>query len=426
MPVSYVSVAVARALLGVRRMKGMKHRGSALGSMGLMVFAVSLPGCGRDGEAALQGPLLGKPLAVGAYHSLTYGDACAGEGKFSFCGVDLLLSVDELSSKNPEIARIVLAEDVPIGTTSATHFVFGVAPGNATLHFRGTFDDGSVRSTDLEIEVKEAGRSSLRTTCAGVELAEVLTLPSAEASFEVKLFAGSTELAGFHPDAVASMDGVTPAILGDSRNTFMWAAPPEPTVVEVHSGFLPGRVGLLRAYAASEVSDVVVKSPNGTSLILWAPGSVGIQAATWVRGVEPCDAAPVVFKTETPAVCSGPDGAETWPGETEYGGFVEMNAEGVCRISAAADGVRFFSPTSLRMFIVTEPGAERFDGFDQPCAVEGSTSCTYGDTSQVTLCRNGRWVSRETCGPARTCDARDPALGGCVAGGPCSECRAMR
>jgi hypothetical protein len=76
--------------------------------------------------------------------------------------------------------------------------------------------------------------------------------------------------------------------------------------------------------------------------------------------------------------------------------------------------------------LVAEPGAERFDGFDQPCVVEGSTSCTYGDGSQVTLCRNGRWASRETCGPARTCDARDPALGGCVAGGPCSECRGMR
>jgi hypothetical protein len=407
-------------------MKGMKRRGSALGSAGLVILAVSLSGCGPpDGEAVLQGPLFGKPLALGAYHSLSYGEACASPGRFSLCAPDTLLSVDELSSKDPEIARIVLAADSPITPTNATHFVFGVAPGKTTLHFRGTFDDGSVRSADLEVEVIAADRSRVRTTCAGVELAEVFTLPSAEAVFEVKLFAGSTELVGFHPDAVAPMDGVTRAILGDSRNTFRWAAPPEPTVVEVRSGFLSGPVGLLRAYGASEVTNIVVRSPNGNSLASWVPGPVGIHATTSVNGVEVCEAAPVVFKTETPEVCSGPDGAETWLGKTEYGGFVEMNAEGVCRVSAAADGVRFFSPTSLRMFMVAEPGAERFDGFDQPCAVEGSTSCTYGDNSQVTLCRNRRWTRRETCGPARTCDARDPARGGCVAGGPCSECREM-
>jgi hypothetical protein len=416
---------MAQPLLSVRPMKGMKRRGSALNSAPFAVLAVALSGCLPDDAAVLHGPTLGKPLAVGAYHSLSYGDPCAGAGRFSFCGSDALLSVDELSSKDPEIAQIVLAEDAPIEATSATHFVFGVAPGKATLHFRGTFDDGSVRSADLELEVIEADRSTLRTTCAGVELAEVLTLPSTEASFEVKLFAGSTELAGFHPDAMAPMDGVTPETLGDSQNWFMWAAPPEPAVVEVSSGFLSGPVGLLRSYAASEVSDIVVTSPNGNSLVRWVPGSVGIQATTTVGAVVPCTVAPVTFKTETPAVCSGPDGAETWLAETKYGGFVEMNAEGVCRISAAADGERFFSPTSLRLFMVAEPGAERFDGFNQPCAIEGSTSCTYGDSSQVTLCRNGRWASKATCGPARTCDARDPALGGCIAGGPCSECREM-
>ncbi len=406
-------------------MTGARLWGLVKGIALLGFFAVALPDC-SDGEARLQGPLAGQPLAVGAYQSLSYGDSCAGGGKLNFCGTDQLVSLDELSSKNPEVARIVLAADAPVTASNVTHFVLGVAPGKATLHFRGTFDDGSVRSTDLEIEVKKADRSAIRTSCNGVELAEVVTVPAGAASFEVTLLAGSTELAGFHPEAIAPTEGVAPTTGWDSQNWFTWTAPAEPAVVEVRSGFLPGRVGVLRAYAPSEVSDVVVKSVNGDSLVGQAEDRGRIEATTKVRGVEPCDSLPVVFRSETPAVCSGPDGAATWPAEDDYGGFADFHAEGVCRISASGDGVRFFRPLSIRYFVVEPLGDERFDGFNEPCAIEGSTSCTYGENSEVTLCREGRWVSKETCGPARTCDARDPALEGCVAGGPCSGCRAMR
>ncbi|MDX2051825.1 MAG: hypothetical protein SFV15_05490 [Polyangiaceae bacterium] len=403
----------------------MKAKSRVLGVLFASYFALALASC-SDGEAYLQGPLQGEPLAVGAYQTLSYGDSCSGGGKLNFCGTDRLVSLDELSSGNPNVASIVLGADAPITTSTATHFVLGVAPGKATLHFRGTFDDGSVRSTDLEIEVSKADRSALRTSCNGVELGEVVTIPGGAASFQVELFAGATKLAGFHPDAIAPTAGVTPAAGWDSQNWFAWAAPAEPGMVEVRSGFLSSRVGVLRAYGPSEVSDIVVKSVNGSSLV-GQPGDKGrIEANTKVRGVQPCDSSRVVFRTETPAVCSGPNGAEIWPAEDDYGGFANFNTEGVCRISASADGVRFFKATSIQYFVIAPRGEERFDGFNEPCAVEGSTSCTYGENSQVTLCREGRWVSKETCGPTRTCDARDPALAGCVAGGPCAECRGLR
>jgi hypothetical protein len=407
-------------------MTGAEVWGLVKGIAPALLFAVALPNCASDGEARLQATPHGKPLAVGAYQSLRYGDACAGGGKISFCGSDRLVTLDELSSQNPEIATIVLAADAPLSTTGSTHFVVGVAPGKATLLFRGTFDDGSVRSAEIEVEVKQADRGVMSTSCTGTEITEVITRPGGVASFEVTLFASSTELAGWHPDAVAPMAGVTRGTASDSANRFGWTAPSEPGAFDVLSELLPGRMGTLRAYGPSDVGDIVVDSVNGSSLATWQLGSARISATTKVRGVVPCDVSPVVFRTETPGVCSGPDGAEIWPGEDEYGGFAEMNAEGVCRISASADGVRFFRPASLRFFVVEEPGAERFDGFNQPCAVEGSTSCTYGDSSQVTLCREGRWAAKETCGPTRTCDAREPSSSGCVAGGPCSACRAMR
>jgi hypothetical protein len=389
-------------------------------------LAVALPDCVSDGEARLQGPREGTPLAQGAYERLRFGDACAGGGKLSFCGTDALVSVDELTSLDPEIARIVPAEQAPAGVGSATHYVLGVAPGFATLHFRGTFEDGSVRSDDLRVEVRKADRGVVVGTCNGVETSEVTTIPAGSASFQVKLFGRSVELAGFHPDAVLPVEGVAVSPGAGLPNVYTWSAPPEPTVLELRSGVVPGKLGTLRAYAPSEVSDVVVESVNGSSLVVFTTGRARIEATTKVRGAEPCDVHPVLFRSETPAICSGPEGADTWAGEDEFGGFAELHAEGVCRISASADGVRFFRPATLRIFLVTPPGDEKFDGFNQPCTVEGSTSCTYGENSQVTVCRDLRWTTKETCGPTRTCDARDPSLAGCVGGGPCSECRALR
>jgi hypothetical protein len=397
--------------------------GVAKGVVPLVCFAVALPNCKSDGEAHLQGTPGGKPLAVGAYQSLRYGDACVGGGKVSFCGSERLVSLDELSSRDPGVVAIVLAADAPLASNTTTHFMFGVAPGTATLVFRGTFDDGSVRSAELEVQVRKADRVTMSTSCTGTETSRVVTKPGGEAYFDVKLFDRATELAGLHPDAVVSTVDLTRSTAFDSENKFTWTAPPEPGSVDVRSGVVAARVGTLLAYGPADVSDITVDSSNGSSLATWKGGSTRIDATTKVGGVVPCDVAPVVFRTETPDVCSGPDGAASWAGEDEYGGFVEMNAEGICRVSASSDGVRFFRPGVFRFFFIQEPGDEKFDGFNEPCAVEGSTSCTYGDTSQVTICREGRWATKEPCGPTRTCDARDPALSGCVAGGPCSACR---
>jgi hypothetical protein len=416
---------VARALLGRWRMMG-KVWGLVAGIAPALFFAVALSNCKSDDEARLQATRPGMPLAVGAYHRLTVGDACAGGGKISVCGTQYLVTLDELSSQNPDIAEVVLAADAPASSAGVTHYVLGIAPGKATLTFRGTFDDGSVRSGELDLEVRKANRVRMSTTCTGTETSEVVTKPGGGAHFHLRLFDRETELAGLHPDAIIPIEGVMRSTAFDSDNKFTWAAPSEPVAADIHSGIVAGRVGTLRAYGPADVSDIVVDSANGSSLTTWTLGPTRISATVKVRGVVPCDVAPVVFRTETPAVCSGPEGAESWPGEDEWGGFAEMKGEGTCRISASADGVRFFRPASFRFFVVEPPGTEKFDGFNEPCAVEGSTSCTYGDNSQVTLCREGRWATKEQCGPTRTCDARDPSLAGCVAGGPCSECRAMR
>jgi hypothetical protein len=406
-------------------MKGHWARGAQ--AIAALCFAVALPDCRSDDEASLQGARQGVPLAVGAYQRLSAGDACRGGGKINFCSTERLVTLDALVSFSPEIAEVVPAEAFPgSAATGATHYVLGVAPGKAKLHFSGTFDDGSVRSADLEVEVRKADRAVASSNCHGVETSTLVTRPGGALFFEVKLFSGATELAGWHPDAVVPGAGLVRSTAFDSANHFTWTAPTEPASVDLRSGLVPQRLAALQAYGAADVTDIVVGSPNGTSLVFWSSGSTRIDATTKVRGVEPCDVAPVIFKTETPGVCTGPGGAETWPAEDEYGGFVDLVAEGTCRISASMDGVRFFRPASIRLFLVAEPTGEKFDGFNEPCAVEGSTSCTYGDTSTVTLCKNGRWAHGTTCGPSRTCDARDPALDGCVAGGPCSECRVMR
>jgi hypothetical protein len=404
-------------------MTGTKVWGFMKGVASIVFFAVAVPDCKMDEEAHLQVTPGGKPLAVGAYQSLQYGDACEGGGKVSFCSSEGLVSLDELSSRNPGVAVIVPASEAPLAESTTTHFILGVAPGRATLVFRGTFDDGSVRSAEADVEVRKADRVKMSASCKGTETSQIVTKPGGEAYLDAKLFSGSTELAGLHPDALLPVAGLTRSPSFDSVNQFTWTAPPEPVSVDVRSALVSGSVGTLLGYGPADVSDIVVDSSNGSSLVTWQGGSTRIAAMTKVRGVEPCHVNPVVFRTETPAVCSGPAGALTWQGKDESGGFVEMNAEGTCRVSASADGVRFFRPGVFRFFFVEEPGAEKFDGFNQPCAVEGSTSCTYGDNSQVTICREGRWTTKEQCGPTRTCDARDPASSGCVAGGPCSHCR---
>jgi hypothetical protein len=393
--------------------------------LGLVVATVA--GCtGSDEDAALQGPV-NAPLAVGAYHGLSVSDACAGGGKLNFCSTERLVSVDSLVSRDPSIAEIVLPADVPREISEDPYFVRGVGPGTAVLEFSATFDDGTTRTGTLDLEVRRANAAHIVAGCGIDESDVVLAMPGETRSFEVRLFDGRTVLSGWHPDALESVAGVTPWYLSDESNHFEWTAPTQPVRIGVTSPVVGRSAGTLRAFAPSEVTDVVVTSPNSAPLATSIGEAFYVDTKMTVDGVTVCNSQPGFLRTETPAVCSGPSGSQIWAAESHSRGSAVVNAEGICRLRASADGTTFFGVASFELFVVTAPASAEYAGFGNPCSVEGSSTCTYGFSS-VAVCRDGFWSGSESdyCGPDRVCDFQDVSASGCVAGSTCAHCRGLR
>lgn len=389
-----------------------------------MLGAYTLSGCGpSDQEANLQGISHNGPLAVGAYVSIRPSDSCQGGGKLNFCSTERLIEVESLTPRDPRVAEIIPLTAMPAMFSNAPFYVHGLRAGKTTIDFRGRFDDGSVRTSSQEIEVRAIDRMQISSSC-GNEGSLILTVPGKTVSVAVHLQGDGELLNGWLPDALLPLESLKEAPT-ENRTFYSWTAPSEPTSVTLLSSHVTGRVGTLRAFGRNEISKVVLSSRNPPPLSGSIGGKFALDAEFYVGENKSCETHALSIQSDTPSICSGPDGAPTWSVNDARLASVIMNAEGLCRVRASADGARFFDAVSIPIFATTTPEGTDLAGYGNPCSVEGSTTCAFSRTSAAT-CKGGRWQQAESCGSTRVCDFKDSAASGCIAGATCAACRSLR
>ncbi|HET9954204.1 MAG TPA: hypothetical protein VFQ61_06860, partial [Polyangiaceae bacterium] len=202
---------------------------------------------------------------------------------------------------------------------------------------------------------------------------------------------------------------------------YNWRAPVEPGSTKLTSPLTPFSPGTLRVFGPADVTEIELAPLN--SGIQWVtPGhDFFVKTALAVGDREPCDRLPLTFKTDTPAVCSGPEGELTWPMSRSTDGAVHAQREGVCKLRVSADGARYFGPLSLSLFDLNAPEGLVLPVVGEVCSGEGATTCEWGRDGTL-VCASGKWKRANRCTATQACDLAD----GCLDGIDCGACRDLR
>jgi len=392
----------------------------------ILVLAVAATASCSNG-AVLGGP--GGTLAVGAYSPLGYGDDCATQnGKLPpLCLPHQVTEILELSSSDPSVAEIISGQDVPSGAVAALYpnYVLGKGPGQATLTFKGRFDDGSVRQASTTVQVGSPDSIKLIAVCDdGSSVTNLLASLGAQENFGLQIYAGTEELVGWLPNAVTA-GGVTQVYDDWGNNPYLWQAPATPVVLQLQSAIVAKVTGTLTAFGPDQVTDITLQaSSDSYRNAFTTPGDFDVSHTVLVNGQSICHPLPVELHSSTPAICSQPTDEDVWIGD-QYGTQAAAHAEGLCTLGVSMPGGPVLATYSFPIFFVSAPpaGLEVLTDTD-PCAVEGETACQVG-YGQVGLCKSGHWVEQPFCPADQVCDFVSTTTPGCIAGTVCAQCRGL-
>jgi hypothetical protein len=397
----------------------------------MLITGVIAASCGKD--VRLKVP--SGSLAVGAYAGLSYDDDChpGGSGKVPMppsCIPHKVTDVLELQSSDPTVAEIVAGTDAPVGLdATVANYVVGRSPGEAVLTFRGRFDDGSERETTSPVRVKAADTMKLFSFCDDWTSASSLMLPVGDKQeFVVQVYAGTEQLVGWAPDAVAAT-GVSLAEKSDyyQDRPFVWQAPMVPVVLQLQSPYVSNVIGTLTAFAPDQVTDIAFGTPSESYRYTFgAPDSICETTVAIVNGQASCHHIPVELHALTPAVCSGPDGAVVWEGNPRNG-CVNVIAEGTCALGLSmADRAVVATWGSPVFFVSDQPADSGLFSAGSSCTVEAQSSCLAGRVG-VGVCKAGTLVEQHHCATDQVCDYLPATSSVCAAqGGVCARCRGLR
>ena len=391
-------------------------------SWSILVLAVTLTAsCSK--HAVLAGP--GGTLAVGAYSSIVYCDGCTCGGSDSLCIPHSVTEVLELTSSDPSVAEVVTGQDVPgEGAAQSSPFVLGKSPGQATLSFKGRFDDGSERQASTTVRVGSPDSVRLVAVCDdGSSVTNLLVSVGTLEQFNLKIYEGSEELQGWLPNAVTA-DGVTQVFDQTGNNPYLWRAPGAPAMLQLQSAIVSKVTGTLTAFDPTQVTDITLQpSSDDQRNAFTTPGNFYVEHTISVNGQSICRPFPVELHGSTPAVCSRPPDAEDWTGDN-YGTPTTALAEGLCTLGVSLPGGPVLATYSFPIFFVATPPAG-LEVLANPCAVEGETACEDGH-GKVGLCKSRHWVDQPSCPADQVCDFVPDTTSGCIAGTVCAQCRGLR
>jgi hypothetical protein len=275
-------------------------------------------------------------IAIGAFHPMTIEDACpGGQGKLDFCQREKLVRIDQVRVSPAGVVEVHPVSDVPsaMRQSGVDWVLLGVGAGRAAVTIEGTFDDGSRRSAHIEVTAARAQRAVPMIRC--LSGSTPIRFPIGDSvRFHLKLLSASgTELAGAVPDALTG-PGLSP-VPALRATTYDWRAPESSGDVTFTSRGLPGFRLVLGSYQPADVTIV-----GGTIDRAQVPnnGRLMVHLNSTVRGEAPCAFYPFAVTTQTPAVCTGPNGETSFVTGTNGDAIVRPVTSGTCRLNVSVVG----------------------------------------------------------------------------------------
>ncbi len=227
------------------------------------------------------------PLALGAYQALQARDACSG-GKFVPCGSERVTTIDEIESSHADIVHVLRSDELPEAwrTENAPMVLFGAKPGKSELRVKATFDDGTVRSSDANVEVRAVNRLVVKHNCRVDAPDSKRVFQGTDVGIEVQLFAGDDVLQGEHV-GILTGDGLVREAGNFERNLYTWTAPAGARRTVLVSPAVADFRHTFSRYTLDDVERVTVGADLPEAPLL--PGTAfGLNVEVLVGGEHPC------------------------------------------------------------------------------------------------------------------------------------------
>ena len=399
-----------------------------LSHLTLGLVSLSAAACG-DKSAIINSPSF--PLALGAYTPIEIKDACGADGVLTFpCDTEAPTSLDSVASDQPDVVEVVPASALSAALTITTPFALhALKAGTATVHATGTFSDGTVRTASTKIDVRAISRVSIPNLCSIGSPDTQYALYGTPLNFAVGLYAGDLQLAGIRLDAVAG-DGLVISYDDPTQTMYAaWQTPNGPGQLVITSPLDPAVHETVTAYGPLEVTSVLAQATSSPPLYVTGPSFMEVSISPQVDGNFTCGAygnvAPIA-RTETPDVCTGPNGEIEWMGGQATGSFFyQILQEGICRLSVGVVGGTYLTEHDESVFFVHEEPQDLSITFGDACGQSGMVSC---DSARDVLaqCVDGVWTIAGTCPADQACDYVAAGSAQCPGATICPACRGLR
>jgi hypothetical protein len=387
----------------------------------LVVFPT---GCSGDGEAILIAP---ESLAVGAYAPLAIGDRCQG-GKLDFCGNEGVTSVTAVSVENPRVLEVVPLDALPpelsalaqMPMPGAQKLVRGLGRGSTSVCLTASFDDGEERRACATVAVGVPDNLVISPGCRNVPGAKdetpTLVAPGTSVSFTVELWENGKALGGVVPTPLENAD-----VTRGGPMSFTWASPAEGGTVELRSAHVPADSELISTIEPLDVDGLLAGIPRLPPLVLYPGETLDVTIDDTVGENPTCEDLPTVARSDSPDVCLGPNGEESWTGGSDT--EISAVASGDCRLSLGVVGGAGFVGTLEAPLVVLDPAEKaREADVNEECPTPGLTACGHSRYYELVCRTQGNrslWTLGTRCEDA-ICTFTAPE-GECS--GDCTECR---
>ena len=399
-----------------------------LSRLALGLLSLAAAACG-DKSAIIVLPSF--PLALGAYTPIQITDACGADGVVTFpCMTEDLTSLDSVASDQPDVVEVVTASALsPALTITAPFALHGLKAGTATVHATGTFSDGTVRTASTKIDVRAISRVAIPNLCSIGSPEAQYALDGTPINFAVGLWAGDVQLAGVRLDAVSG-DGLVISYDALAQTMYAaWQTPNGPGQLVITSPIDPSVHETVTAYGPQDVTSLLAQGTSSPPLYVTGPGFMEVSVQPEVDGNFTCGAygnvAPIA-RTETPDVCTGPNGESEWMGGQAGSSFIyQILREGVCRLSVGVVGGTYVTEHDESVFFVHVGAQDLSITFGDACPESGMVSCESA-RDVLAQCVDGVWTIGGTCPADQACDYVTAGSAQCPGATDCPACRGLR
>lgn len=301
----------------------------------LAPLALALTGGACREQKTVATTQVGQVMAENAYQPFSLKDGCEAAADYSgHCTTEHVLE-SSVTSGNQAVFEVLSASEGPanLGLSDSGWLLHSVRAGSSKLSLRAKFDDGTDRKATVDLTVRRATRMQLSASCQDGEPG-VIRLPVGQRKLlEVTLFDGEQALSGLVLSALKG-DGIefepSPAA---ATTLFAWS-PTAAGDVAVTSDAV-GKVPTRLSAVSDEQITVASLAPAGTAPYAVPLGQVTTALAKQVsNGAALCEGATLMLRTESPGICSGPDGEAEWEGTDPAIVVFKPLVAGTCRLSA--------------------------------------------------------------------------------------------